>query len=983
MSARALAPAQKQSAPAAPLAGRILQRQCDCGNHSAAGGECGECKKKKTLQRASSRGTTHGQTGAIPPIVGEVIGSAGQPLRADIREQMERHFAHDFSGVRVHSDRQARLSAEAVQARAYTVGQHVVFGEGFAAGPMDERLMSHELAHVVQQSRGGGTPGIDGDPALEADANRAASDVVLGRPAQVHGASAAGLAREEKPANEVFYEVNFPDGKKRLSAAEFEAQKQQILGRMRSDLRLVSDLAENGRQSQTDMLKEYQGGVESLSDVIAKPKALIGIAADIWGHTTPPYIGAWSHPKNTAAAGLAAADRGDLREAANLLSRANREYRDAMHEWNSYREKTIGGAESLKSDLELVRDVSFGIALAAGAVVAAPVVAGVVATAGVTGVAATALTAGGTALVVGAGGAALGGGSTAAASYAVEGKVDWKETKKQAAKFGKQGAVTGLTAGLGNAVGAAGKAAELGKPLVQQALRRCVTEAGVNLAGEVTTEALDRLVPTESPEQKAEAESKAVIDPKARSILVGCVSGALGVPTSKLRSGTAKVADVAVGAGVSYADAKLQGQTNEQALLAAAQSAGTSHLAGMGKKGSDAAKASKESAKAPSAAAIDEHLTGTAKEGEKPPTPPAEADTAAPAHDEAAAKPHDEAAGKPHDDAHAKPHDEADAEPPEKADTDQGHRRDDQPEPPGPATSIDKESGKAKKKTAGDHEVVVTEAGIGVCSPSPCPVIHEEYKNELKANPELQKAYEEVQALRKKDPEKAAGLADALVRKLEEVRSSAPKEPGAEAAPNKVPGVADLDARIAAAEAELNPARQKVLDYQASRKAEGKSLKGGDIKGIWNIKERIWLLKRQKAYPGRTILEQVKIVGVRGADGSLKPTTDIAAQGRTPDFVEMHGDKAVAGDLKSASELQKSIAGGLKKPGPIEGDFRASSKVGGQHQVEGKVLAEAQTQNGKIVMTGTNVMTGKVETIEVDVANYSSEVLPYEEVRPN
>jgi hypothetical protein len=95
-----------------------------------------------------------------------------------------------------------------------------------------------------------------------------------------------------------------------------------------------------------------------------------------------------------------------------------------------------------------------------------------------------------------------------------------------------------------------------------------------------------------------------------------------------------------------------------------------------------------------------------------------------------------------------------------------------EPESPDAATSIDKESGTATKKTAGDHEVVVTKAGVGVCSPSPCPVIGVEYKNELKANPELQKAYKRVQALRKQNPKRAAELADRLIRDLEKVRSN-------------------------------------------------------------------------------------------------------------------------------------------------------------------------------------------------------------------
>jgi hypothetical protein len=122
----------------------------------------------------------------------------------------------------------------------------------------------------------------------------------------------------------------------------------------------------------------------------------------------------------------------------------------------------------------------------------------------------------------------------------------------------------------------------------------------------------------------------------------------------------------------------------------------------------------------------------------------------------------------------------ASAEPPMQVSVDPTERvvdtepvgRANEPEPPDTATSIDKGSGKAEKPTAGGHEVVVTEAGIGVCSPSPCPVIHVEYKNELKANRELQKAYKRVQALRKVNPQRAAELADLLIRNLEKVRSN-------------------------------------------------------------------------------------------------------------------------------------------------------------------------------------------------------------------
>lgn len=193
----------------------------------------------------------------------------------------------------------------------------------------------------------------------------------------------------------------------------------------------------------------------------------------------------------------------------------------------------------------------------------------------------------------------------------------------------------------------------------------------------------------------------------------------------------------------------------------------------------------------------------------------------------------------------------------------------------------------------------------------------------------------------------------------------------------------NIDERISVAKTELEAACGVTLDYKAKREAEGKSVKGGDSKGIWNAKEHIWLLSRLKAFPDRTLLGQATIVGVKSSNGAIKPTAVIAGIGRDPDFIEVRGSKTIAGELKSSNELTSSIAGGIKKPGPIDCEFRGSSKVGRQQEVEEKIVNEARKAGGKVIVKGRNVMTDQIETIEVDPANYGSEVVPYGEVRPN
>lgn len=90
----------------------------------------------------------------VPPIVQDVLEQTrAQPLDSDTRESMEDIFGADLNQVRVHTDAQAAAAADAVNARAFTSGQDVVFGAGQYAPetPIGRQLLTHELAHVLQQ----------------------------------------------------------------------------------------------------------------------------------------------------------------------------------------------------------------------------------------------------------------------------------------------------------------------------------------------------------------------------------------------------------------------------------------------------------------------------------------------------------------------------------------------------------------------------------------------------------------------------------------------------------------------------------------------------------------------------------------------------------------------------------------------------------------------------------------------------------------
>ncbi len=111
-------------------------------------------KKRKPLRRKTAN---YAAPSKIPPMVHETLRSPGQPLDSDTRSFMESRFGHDFRDVRVHNDAKAAESTRAVNALAYTVGQDIVFGAGQHTPETSrgQKLMAHELTHVVQQARKG------------------------------------------------------------------------------------------------------------------------------------------------------------------------------------------------------------------------------------------------------------------------------------------------------------------------------------------------------------------------------------------------------------------------------------------------------------------------------------------------------------------------------------------------------------------------------------------------------------------------------------------------------------------------------------------------------------------------------------------------------------------------------------------------------------------------------------------------------------
>jgi len=118
--------------------------------------KCSACEEddEAKIQRKplSSVGGVPSQS---PAHVQNAISSGGRPLDLQTRNFFEPRLGYDLGGVRIHTGDTAEQSANAIVAKAYTLGSNLVFGSG-EYNPHSEsgrHLIAHELAHVAQQSK--------------------------------------------------------------------------------------------------------------------------------------------------------------------------------------------------------------------------------------------------------------------------------------------------------------------------------------------------------------------------------------------------------------------------------------------------------------------------------------------------------------------------------------------------------------------------------------------------------------------------------------------------------------------------------------------------------------------------------------------------------------------------------------------------------------------------------------------------------------
>jgi Domain of unknown function (DUF4157) len=168
----------------------VVQRACAaCSNEH----DDEKIQRKRVDPEDEIKGKLTGTRPALSDVGGALEGrvrglNGGEGLAPGERAFFEPRFGHDFSRVRLHAGAEAASVASALGARAFTRGTDVVFGQGeYAPGTESgRRLLAHELAHVVQQSRAAYLP-VQRDLATPEPSMKPAAQSAL-TPAQIQAA---------------------------------------------------------------------------------------------------------------------------------------------------------------------------------------------------------------------------------------------------------------------------------------------------------------------------------------------------------------------------------------------------------------------------------------------------------------------------------------------------------------------------------------------------------------------------------------------------------------------------------------------------------------------------------------------------------------------------------------------------------------------------------------------------------------------------
>ena len=135
-------PSDPSEREATAVAGTIMRMPASTPTVDVAGAAA------TSAQRSPAASAPSGSAAGV-----QISASGGMPLAGAVRGFMEPRFGADFSRVQVHTGEHAATMSQQLNAKAFTVGNHVFFGRGEYKPDTNagRELIAHELTHTIQQ----------------------------------------------------------------------------------------------------------------------------------------------------------------------------------------------------------------------------------------------------------------------------------------------------------------------------------------------------------------------------------------------------------------------------------------------------------------------------------------------------------------------------------------------------------------------------------------------------------------------------------------------------------------------------------------------------------------------------------------------------------------------------------------------------------------------------------------------------------------
>ena len=249
---------------AAPTAQPLACSACAAGDApcpACAGGAA-------TLRRKALAGAP--ADSGMPAAVGQAVAAPAAGLPDATRRHFEHRLGTDLGALRVHTGAAAARAAGSVGARAFALGHDIVFGSGeFRPDTLEgQRLLAHEVAHVVQDGPGGTLrrkPNTPPDPAKDAsdDEQQLKKMQLLPESNFINGAASVGGLK----AWQTRYPLSYEEMKKRAVGVYGEAGYERLLAADSQVLPLVQK-SETLMTRLTALRDRYDAEDEAAHDVI-------------------------------------------------------------------------------------------------------------------------------------------------------------------------------------------------------------------------------------------------------------------------------------------------------------------------------------------------------------------------------------------------------------------------------------------------------------------------------------------------------------------------------------------------------------------------------------------------------------------------------------------------------------------------------------------------------------------------------------------